>query len=83
MRNWLVLCSLAVALGGCGQWKGDGTDEAIPDVIGLTTGLNRAFGVQPAILFRDQADEDIRLNRPSDEEKESGHARELPFTIGH
>jgi hypothetical protein len=85
MVRRIVTLSTLAALTACGQWQGKGKDEVIPDVIGQITHVSPGFGDQSATLQGDHADEDIRLNRLSDEEKElpEDQQRHIPFTLGH
>jgi hypothetical protein len=82
-----MLFAVAVTTTACGQWKSGGHEEAIPDLIGQATGVNRSLGVPSETLHTDRADEDIRLNRPSDEEIEatakSEHPRTVQFEFAH
>ncbi len=75
----LILAVAAVSILGCGQWKGDGTDEAIPDVAGRTTGVKERFGVLSQ-TFPDHADQDIRNNRPGDESPFKSEGEAAPHT---
>ena len=65
LLNRLLLAAgvMSLTLTACGQWKGDGNDEAIPDALGQTTGVNRAFGV-PSQTYPDNAAYDMLHDRP-------------------
>jgi hypothetical protein len=75
MRRVVTIALSSLCLTACGQWVGDGTDEVIPDAVGLAT--NRAvkpsFGV-PSQSINDHADENILHNRKSLEEQEAAEA---------
>jgi hypothetical protein len=73
----LILAVAAVSILGCGQWKGDGTDEALPDFAGRATGVPERFGVLSQ-TFADHADDDIRNNRPGDESPFKAEGGETP-----
>ena len=62
-RLWLAVGAVSLTLTACGQWKGDGTDEAIPDALGQATGVNKAFGV-PSQTLPDNAAYDMLHDRP-------------------
>lgn len=87
MSRILIVITAALSMTACGQWKGDGSDEAIPDVLGMITGVRKSEGVPSETLHTDHADDDIRMNHPSQEEIEagekSGHPVKVPFEFGH
>jgi len=68
MRRVMVVIAATFTLSACGEWRGDGHDEAIPDVLGAATGVKPSFGVLSQTLT-DHADEDIVKNAKAEAEE--------------
>lgn len=84
MRQVVIILASTFALSACFSWKGDGTDEVLPDAIGLASkgDVKPAFGV-PSQSINDHADVDIRENHKAEGGHEEHHAAMPHSAEGH
>lgn len=67
--RWIAIAGLALSMTACGNWKGDGNDELLPDEL-VKAGVKPWFG-DPVQVLTERADDNVRENRKADEPEEA------------
>ena len=85
MRRLILLLATTASLSSCFEWKGNGTDEVLPDVVGMASDhkIPPAFGV-PSQSLGERADVNIKENRGERAEpgEHEAHPGEPPHAGG-